>query len=79
MKLIEALSRKRTSAVALAEAEKSCEQWESLLRHFVGDSAVQCAIQAIPIVDEGDTVKGRYIAAVSRIRWREFCLQEHCH
>lgn len=79
MKFIDALLRKRTCTVALAEAEQSCHEWEYMLRHFVGDSAVQYAIQANPTNVEGDTIKGRYTEAVARIRWRQFYVPRQGH
>lgn len=75
-KFADALAMKKAFAKGLADAEHKCQEWESALRHFLGEAEVQKVVQGYTVVDddEADTVKGKYIGAVARISMRDFCL-----
>lgn len=60
----------------LADAEQRYEDWESALHQILGAKEVQTISQALdPVqINEPQTVRGQYIAALARIQMRDFCL-----
>lgn len=60
----------------LADAEQTCQNWEGALRQVLGEAEFREISQAHTAVnaDEADTVRGRYITAIDRMRMKEFCL-----
>ena len=74
-KYTKALQLKKASAAALADAEESCQEWESILHHFGSEVLVQDVIKANKVVNDGDlgTMRGRYIAAITHINLQDFC------
>ena len=73
-KYTEALQLKKASAAALADAEESCQKWESILCRFGSDVLVQNVIKANKVVDDGDldTMRGQYIAVITHINLQDF-------
>ena len=73
-KYTKALQLKKASAAALADAEESCQEWESILRRFGSEVLVQDVIKANKVVDDGDldTMRGWYIAVITRINLQDF-------
>lgn len=72
----ESLVEKTTMAARMADIEQSCHDWEGAVRQMLGDAEAQKIFEAHVFVDvdETDTVKGRYITAVTRLRMQDFCL-----
>lgn len=57
-KFAEALLAKRASVAALTDAEKSCHEWESILRHFGNEREIQEVIRTVQTCGASDAWTG---------------------
>lgn len=70
---IELLQKKLIFLKELANAEAACEDYEMALRRYLGDAAVERLMKAHFVIQEPQTVKGKYMTAVAGLDMRNFC------
>lgn len=73
---LDARSTKNAMAREFAEAERKYEGWESALVQILGDKELQELSKGDDVVkvDDADPVMKQYLAAITRMRLRDFCL-----
>ena len=67
---------KNAFAAGLADAEPKCYDWESALCQALGETEVQRISEEHVVVgiDEAESVRDKYMTAVTRIRMQDFCM-----
>ncbi|KAI6024502.1 hypothetical protein EDC04DRAFT_251128 [Pisolithus marmoratus] len=67
------LQKKQVFLAELANTEAACEDYELALRRYLGDAAVERLMKAHFVIQEPQTVKGKYVTAVAGMDMRQFC------
>ncbi|KIJ10250.1 hypothetical protein PAXINDRAFT_16751 [Paxillus involutus ATCC 200175] len=73
-KIVEALQKKKAFATGLADVELVCEECKIALRRCIGQAEIEQLREAHYTVEDTDTVKGKYIKAVSNLTIGKFCV-----
>lgn len=71
---VDALQSKRVFLVGLANAEQKCGELEKVLCPLLSDAEIRRLVQAHCNTERMDSVKTRYMNAVTGMKLKKFCL-----
>jgi len=73
-KLVNALQNKRVYLAGLANAEQECDELVKVLCPLLGDAEIKKLVQAHCNTERMDSLKVRYVKAVTSVKLDNFCL-----